>query len=88
MFFQLSLPSTPPATEAAGDSMPPELGGVGTLTVPAQERPARDQVARLLATRARDTRKSVSCGVTPVREAAATFTAGTAPADPEDPDLQ
>ena len=41
MFFQLSLPSTPPATEAAGDSMPPELGGVGTLTVPARERPAQ-----------------------------------------------
>jgi len=88
MFFQLSLPSTPPATEAAGDSMPPELGGVGTLTVPAQERPARDQVARLLAARARESRDSLRCRVTPAREAAVTFTAGTAPADREDPDLQ
>jgi len=88
MFFQLSLPSTPPATEAAGDSVLPELDGAGTLTVQAQERPARDQVARLLAARARESRDALRCRVAPAHEAAVTFTAGTAPADQEDPDLQ
>jgi hypothetical protein len=88
MFFQLSLSSTPTAAETAGDSVLPELGGAGTLTVPAQERPARDQVARLLATRARESRDSLRCRVTPAHEAAVTFTARTAPADQEDPGLQ
>jgi len=88
MFFQLSLPSTPPATEAAGDSVLPELGGAGTMTVAAQERPARDQVARLLATRSRESRDSLRCRVMPAHEAAVTFTAGAASANLEDPDLQ
>lgn len=89
MFFQLSLPSTPPATEAAGDSVLPELGGIGTLTVPWQDRPTRDQVARLLATPRRDTTGALRCQVAPASDAAETYTAlGPAPADQDDPDLQ
>lgn len=88
MFFQLSLSSSQPATEAAGDSELAEMGGAGTLTVQAQERPAGDQVARLLAARARDGRAPLQCRVTSIREAAVTYTARPLPGTSEAPDLQ
>ena len=69
MFFQLSLPSTPPATDAVGDSALPELGTAGTLTIDAPQGNGHQQVARLLAARVREPRDALR-----VRIAAGTAT--------------
>jgi hypothetical protein len=88
MFFQLSLPSTPTTAETAGDTLLQDLGTTGTLTVQSQERPARDQIARLLAFRPRDARNALRCQVGASLDAPLTFTANCAPAHPEGADLQ
>ena len=84
MFFQLSLPSTPPSTDTGSDSVLPELGTAETLTIEAQDRLQRDHVARLLATRPRDTRDALRCRVGPSLDAPITFTVCSALADPGD----
>ena len=84
MFFQLSLPSTPPAADTASDSVLPELGAAGTLTIEAQDRAGRDHVARLRATRARDAKDALRCRVAPSLDAPMTFTACSAHAAPGD----
>jgi len=90
MFFQLSLPSTPPATDTGEDSVLQDPGTPGTLTVVAGERPAREQVARLLATPARDSKHTVRCNVGQAQPSACTFTAGPPRprADEQFPNLQ
>lgn len=75
MFFQLSLPSTPQATDAIGDSALPELGTTGTLTVEAPEGPGHDQVARLLAGRLREPRDARRVRIEGGTAAVVTFTA-------------
>lgn len=75
MFFQLSLPSTPQATDAIGDSALPELGTVGTLTIEPPRGPGRDQVARLLAGRLREPRDARRVRIDGGTSAAVTFTA-------------
>ena len=75
MFFQLSLPSTPPATDAVGDPALPELGTAGTLTIQSQQDAAPGQVARLFAARIREPREALRVRVAPHAAAAETFTA-------------
>ena len=75
MFFQLSLPSTPPATDAVGDSVLPELGTAGTLTVEAPHDALHEQVARLFAARLRESRTALRVRVPARTSAPVTFTA-------------
>jgi hypothetical protein len=84
MFFQLSLPSTPPAADTVGDSVLPELGTAGTLTIEPNERPTRDQVARLTSSRVRDAKHVLRLRISGSGEAAMTFTAPPAPTEPEE----
>ena len=84
MFFQLSLPSTPLATDAVGDPALPELGTAGTLTIQAQQDAAPGQVARLLAARVRGPREALRVRVASDTAAAETFTAPPLAEAPDD----
>lgn len=88
MFFQLSLPSTPPAADTGSDSVLPEPGAAETLTIEAQDRQQRDHVARLLAARVRDPRNALRCRVGPSLDTPITFTASSALRLPGTADLQ
>ena len=79
MFFQLSLPSTPPATDAVGDSALPELGTAGTLTIEAPQGHGHDQVARLFAARVREPKDALRVRIAAGAVTAVTFTATPLP---------
>lgn len=83
MFFQLSLPSTPAATDAVGDPALPELGTAGTLTIEAAQDASHAQVARLLPARVREPRDALRVRVASGSAVVETF---TAPAQAEAPD--
>lgn len=78
MFFQLSLPSTTPAADAVGDSVPPELGTAGTMTVEARGDGLHEQVARLFAPRAREPKDALRVRIAAGAAATVTFTAPAA----------
>ncbi|WP_427913842.1 hypothetical protein ACPWT1_02475 [Ramlibacter sp. MMS24-I3-19] len=83
MFFQLSLPSTPAATDAVGDPALPELGTAGTLTIGAPHDASHVQVARLLAARLREPRDALRVRIACGSAGAMTFTAPPLPEAPE-----
>jgi hypothetical protein len=78
MFFQLSLPSTPPTADTTSDSVLPELGTAGTLTIEAQDRLEPEHAARLFAARVREAKNALRCRVGPSLDAPVTFTAAAA----------
>jgi len=84
MFFQLSLPSTPPATDAIGDSVLPELGTAGTLTVEAPHDALHEQVARLFGARLRESKAALRVRVTAGSSLPETFTAPPLADTPEE----
>lgn len=87
MFFQLSLPSTTPTADAVGDSVLPELGTAGTLTIEAAPHDAlHEQVARLFAPRVREPKGALRVRVAAGEALPVTFTA-PAMADPADEGL-
>jgi hypothetical protein len=75
MFFQLSLPSTTPAADTVGDSVLPELGTAGTLTIEAPQDDLHEQVARLFAARLRQPKDAQRVCIVADTAAALTFTA-------------
>lgn len=90
MFFQLSLPSATPTADTVGDSVLPELGTAGTLTIAAPQDAQHEQVARLSGPRLRGRKDALRVRIAADAPDCVTFTAApmAEPTDEAFPRLQ